>query len=121
MAGYRRAAELVACYADADVFVFPSRTDTFGLVPLEAMACGTPIAAYPVTGPVDVVTPDTGALDEDLEEAVATALKVNRAECRRRALQYDWRVIADRLHESAMTSKGHEGVGESPQWTSGAV
>ena len=119
--GYRRGASLVRCYADADVFVFPSRTDTFGLVMLEAMACGTPVAAYPATGPIDVVTPETGALDEDLEGAVAAALKVNGSECRRVALRYDWRVIADRLHEVMAASSVREVSGESGQLTRGVA
>ena len=58
--------ELADYYSDADAFVFPSKTDTFGLVMLEAMACGTPVAAYPVTGPADVVIDGVnGALDDD--------------------------------------------------------
>ena len=97
--GYRRGAALARCYADADVFVFPSRTDTFGLVMLEAMACGTPVAAYPVTGPIDVVTPETGALDESLSAAVARALEVDRGACRTHALRCGWRDIADILYE----------------------
>ena len=97
--GYRRGAALARCYADADVFVFPSRTDTFGLVMLEAMACGTPVAAYPVTGPIDVVTPETGALDENLSAAVARALEVDRGACRAHALRCGWRDIADILYE----------------------
>ena len=64
---------------------------------LEAMACGTPVAAYPVTGPIDVITPETGALDEDLGTAVAAALDVDRRACRAEALRYDWQVIADRF------------------------
>jgi glycosyltransferase involved in cell wall biosynthesis len=78
-AGYRYGRELADYYADADAFVFPSRTDTFGLVMLEAMACGTPVAAYPVTGPADVVLDGiNGALDADLQRATARALKVDR-------------------------------------------
>lgn len=69
--------ELAEVYASADVFVFPSKTDTFGLVLLEAMACGLPVAAYPVTGPIDVITdPKAGALDEDLHTACLRALEL---------------------------------------------
>jgi len=89
--GYKYGAELAAHVAAADVFVFPSRTDTFGLVLLEAMACGVPVAAYPVTGPIDVVNAGvTGALSEDLHAATLAALKMNRQACRDHALQYTW-------------------------------
>ena len=68
--GYKFGQDLASHVAAADVFVFPSHTDTFGLVMLEAMACGVPVAAYPVTGPVDVVTHgETGILDPDLRKA----------------------------------------------------
>ena len=77
--------------SSADVFVFPSRTDTFGLVMLEAMACGTPVAAYPVTGPIDVVEDGySGALDDDLAQAVQRALALDRDNCRRAALERTW-------------------------------
>jgi len=89
--GMKTGAELVACYQRADVFVFPSRTDTFGLVLLEAMACGTPVAAFPVRGPIDVVKePRAGILDEDLREAAMTALMLDRAEVRGYAERYSW-------------------------------
>jgi glycosyltransferase involved in cell wall biosynthesis len=89
--GYRFGAELVAHLSAADVFVFPSRTDTFGLVMLEAMACGTPVAAFPVTGPIDVVTPGVnGALSADLATAAHAALGIDRDECRRSALTRTW-------------------------------
>lgn len=94
--GYKYGVELAKWYADADVFVFPSRTDTFGLVMLEAMACGTPVAAYPVTGPIDVVREgENGALDDDLRMAVKRALKVSRARCREYALSQNWDQCAD--------------------------
>lgn len=74
-AGIRRGADLADHYRSADVFVFPSRTETFGIVLIEAMACGLPIAGYPVTGPVDVVTrPVLGCVDDDLEKAALCAL-----------------------------------------------
>ncbi len=90
--------ELGRYYDAADVFVFPSRTDTFGLVLLEAMACGCPVAAYPVTGPIDVVTPGvTGVLHDDLREACLQALQLPRARVRLQALRQTWRGIAEEL------------------------
>ena len=93
--GFQHGAALVSAYQEADCFVFPSRTDTFGLVMLEAMACGVPVAAYPVTGPVDVVRPGvTGSLSENLEQAVAEALKLRGEDCRKQALEYSWESAA---------------------------
>jgi glycosyltransferase involved in cell wall biosynthesis len=90
-AGYRHGEDLAAHIAASDVFVFPSRTDTFGLVLLEAMACGIPVAAYPVAGPIDVVRNGvTGVLDEDLREAAIAALEIDPAACRAQALQHSW-------------------------------
>ena len=88
--GPRFGADLAACYAAADVFVFPSRTDTFGLVMIEALACGTPVAAYPVTGPRDVLTPATGAMDDDLATAIAAALTRDRAVCASYGAGFGW-------------------------------
>jgi glycosyltransferase involved in cell wall biosynthesis len=90
-AGMRSGEDLAAYYAASDVFVFPSRTDTFGLVLLEALASGLPVAAYPVTGPLDVVTSkEVGALDEDLLAAVHRARSLDPAACRRFALDHSW-------------------------------
>jgi glycosyltransferase involved in cell wall biosynthesis len=89
--GYRENGALARSYAGADVFVFPSRTDTFGLVLLESLAAGTPVAAFPVTGPIDVVTdPSVGALDEDLRAACLKALDCDRAACRQHAEAWSW-------------------------------
>ena len=87
--------ELAGAYGGADVFVFPSRTDTFGLVMIEALACGTPVAAYPVSGPVDIVTPETGALSERLEDAIAAALRCDRAACAAHGRSFSWERSAD--------------------------
>ena len=84
-------AQLAQLYSAADVFVFPSRTDTFGLVMLEALACGTPVAAFPVQGPQDVVGgSDVAVLDEDLQRAALRALRIDRALCRRFAMAHNW-------------------------------
>jgi glycosyltransferase involved in cell wall biosynthesis len=90
--------ELAEVYAAADVFVFPSRTDTFGLVLLEAMACGLPVAAYPVTGPRDVVG-DSGAgvLHEDLRTACLGALQLRREDAVLRARQFSWRAATEQF------------------------
>jgi glycosyltransferase involved in cell wall biosynthesis len=92
-AGYRFEVELASHLAAADVMVFPSRTDTFGLVNLEAMACGVPVAAYPVTGPIDVIEDGvTGALDVDLARAAERALTLDPRVCRKHALKSGWDV-----------------------------
>ena len=83
--------ELASLYNAADVFVFPSRTDTFGLVLLEALACGCPVAAYPVTGPIDVIgDAPAGALDDDLRTAALRALTIDRKLARAHAERYSW-------------------------------
>ncbi len=90
--GYRHGEALARILAAADVFVFPSLTDTLGLVMLEALACGVPVAAFPVQGPQDVVIDGvTGALDEDLESAVYRALACDPVACREHAEAYSWR------------------------------
>lgn len=77
--GYRTGAELFQCYLDADVFCFPSKTDTFGIVIIEALSQGTPVAAYPVTGPLDIITPGvTGVLDQDLASAIRACKTLER-------------------------------------------
>lgn len=86
--------ELAQAYRAADVFVFPSKTDTFGLVMIEALACGTPVAAYPVTGPVDILTPETGAMAEDLDAAIAQALTRDRADCAAYGRSFTWEASA---------------------------
>jgi glycosyltransferase involved in cell wall biosynthesis len=89
--GAKTGEELAAYYRTADVMVFPSLTDTFGLVLIEAMACGTPVAAFPVRGPIDVVRePGIGALNADLRVAALDALCFDRAVVRRYAERYSW-------------------------------
>ncbi len=93
--GYKFGEDLARHLAAADVMVFPSRTDTFGLVNLEAMACGVPVAAYPVTGPIDVIENGvTGVLDLDLAAAARRALDIDPQACRGQALKSGWDVCS---------------------------
>ncbi|WP_020398002.1 glycosyltransferase family 4 protein [Kordiimonas gwangyangensis] len=112
--------ELAAAYASADVFVFPSKTDTFGLVMIEALACGTPVAAYPVQGPLDVVgrmgkgpngdwPQPIAALDDDLSVATDRALSCERRECAAFALTYDWDTVTDQfLNALSLPADAHD-------------
>lgn len=89
--GFISNAKLPHYYASIDVFVFPSRTDTFGLVILEALACGTPVAAFPAPGPIDILLPGkTGMMSENLKDAALGALKLKRKHCREFAEQCSW-------------------------------
>lgn len=107
--------DLRAIYAAADVFVFPSKTDTFGLVMIEALACGTPVAAFPVQGPLDIIgrdgtgtrplqngqkPPVIGALNDDLKQAIDQALKAKPEDCITYAQYYDW----DQVTEEFLTA-----------------
>ena len=95
--GSRSGAELAAAYRSADVFVFPSLTDTFGLVMAEALACGTPVAAFPVTGPLDVLDERVGAMADDLDVAIAGALTKDRAICAAYAARFSWAASAQQF------------------------
>lgn len=89
--GYKFGKELAQYISASDVFVFPSKTDTFGIVMLEAMACGVPVAAYPVTGPIDVVRNGvSGCLHEDLKQAADCALKLDPKDCVAQAAEFTW-------------------------------
>lgn len=101
--------ELSRCYSAADAFVFPSRTDTFGLVMLEALACGVPVAAFPVAGPLDVFgaagageTP-FGVLDDDLGRAALRALEKSPDACRRHAESHAWDAVTDQFLANIVT------------------
>lgn len=93
--GYRQGVELARAFATASVLVFPSRTDTYGLVMLEALACGTPVAAFPVAGPLDVLEEGvSGVMREDLREACLAALQLDRGQCAALAARQSWRASA---------------------------
>lgn len=96
--GPKHGEALARAYAGADVFVFPSLTDTFGLVILESLACGTPVAAFPVTGPKDVLAESNGkigSVNTDLRAAAIDALTADRLACRQHAERYSWRACAE--------------------------
>ncbi|QFT76336.1 glycosyltransferase family 1 protein [Erythrobacter sp. THAF29] len=88
--GKRTGRELAGCYAGADVFVFPSKTDTFGLVMIEALACGTPVAAFPVPGPIDVLDHTSGAMCDQIERAIDAALLCDSKQCAKYGAGYSW-------------------------------
>lgn len=99
--GSKTGEELARFYSSADVFVFPSKTDTFGLVLLEALASGTPIAAFPVRGPLDVIgNSPVGALNQDLGTAIQSALKISRKDCRHFAEDFSWRKCSEQFVEN---------------------
>jgi glycosyltransferase involved in cell wall biosynthesis len=96
--GAKQGEELARHFAAADVFVFPSLTDTFGLVLLEAMACGVPVAAYPVPGPLDVIgDAPVGCLDKDLSRAIDEALKASPENCRAHAETFSWAACTEQF------------------------
>ena len=104
--GLKRGNELAEYYANADVFVFPSKTDTLGNVILEALACGTPIAAFPVTGPKDILKDSKiNTLDDKLGNSVEKARKVNRNDCREFAMKFTWEDCANEFLDSQIDSK----------------
>ena len=116
--GPKQGEALAQAYASADVFVFPSLTDTFGLVLLEALACGVPVAAYPVSGPKDVLTdPACGALDTDLQAAAIAALDLDREAAS--ALRFSWENSAREFIDNVLTAH-HLGLPERrrllPRW-----
>jgi glycosyltransferase involved in cell wall biosynthesis len=113
-AGPKWGEELTAHYASADVFVFPSRTDTFGLVMLEAMASGVPVAAYPVTGPLDVVRSGvSGILDNDLAKAARAALELDRTKVREDAFRFSWARTAELFVANIASACGFAAAGRS--------
>ena len=107
--GPKHGAELAMTYAAADAFVFPSRTDTFGLVNIEALACGLPVAAFPVPGPIDILGLEgrgihagqrrIGAMDNDLAVAIRRALTADRVAAAAEARHYSWERCTDRFFE----------------------
>ena len=105
--GRKTGLDLAVHLAAADVFVFPSLTDTFGVVLIEAMACGLPVAAFPATGPRDVVIQGkTGWLDNDLKLAVEKALTMDPQECRAHALGFSWSRSVDQFEANLIELSG---------------
>lgn len=106
---------LAGCYAAADVLVFPSRSDTFGLVMIEALSCGTPVAALPVPGPLDVLGAagtgrlgrPVGALDQDLRRAIARALGLAPDACMAEAATYSWAACTDQFMSGLSVAEQH--------------
>ncbi|WP_337269019.1 glycosyltransferase family 4 protein [Oryzifoliimicrobium ureilyticus] len=106
--GVKFGEELAHAYAQADVFVFPSKTDTFGNTILEALASGVPVAAYPVTGPLDIIGDkvSVGALDNDLGKACLAALGASRDEARTLATRYSWEAATEQFITNIRTANG---------------
>ncbi len=121
-AGFRFGEDLARHIAASDVLVFPSLTDTFGLVNLEAMACGVPVAAFPVTGPIDVVDDGvTGALDHDLASAALRALQISPQACRKRALQSGWDACTRQFESNLAACQPHAVTAQQTSILTGAA
>ena len=117
--GYLFGEELARQINSADVFVFPSRSDTFGLVMIEAMACGLPVAAYPVLGPIDVVDDGfSGVLNENLSIAVEGALKLRRVDAKAHAAKFTWSNTAKMLAEHLVPVDGRKVLQKLPERSS---
>lgn len=106
--GLKTGRDLANAYAQADVFVFPSRTDTFGNTILEALASGVPVAAYPVTGPIDIIEPGShaGALHEDLQQACLAALQCSREDARALARKFTWEAASRQFLDNVRIAQG---------------
>ncbi|MNF59694.1 GDP-mannose-dependent alpha-mannosyltransferase [compost metagenome] len=110
--GYLSPDELAEAYRRASVLVFPSRTDTLGLVMLEALACGTPVAAFAVAGPLDVLRQGvSGVMDEDLQRACLQALSLDRRACAAEAQRQSWQVSAQEFLAHQPRLDGAPGTG----------
>ena len=104
--GERTNGELASYFASSDVFVFPSKTDTFGIVIIEALKCGLPVAAYPVAGPKDIFNgTNIGSLNNDLKKAAIEALKSDRSACIEHAKKYTWENCAKIFLNSAVSNR----------------
>ena len=109
-AGVQSGEALARYYCAADVFVFPSKTDTFGIVLIEALACGVPVAAYPEPGPIEVIGgTGAGVISHDLREACLAALRIDRQDALERSQHYSWEACADIFLEAAMENGGLSG------------
>jgi glycosyltransferase involved in cell wall biosynthesis len=115
--GEKTGKDLTSHMAAADVFVFPSLTDTFGVVQLEALACGTPVAAFPVTGPLDVIADHPiGAIDNDLRSACMRALEMSRQTCRSFALGRSWDSSARQFIGNLAELQPSRSIRPAPRW-----
>ena len=108
--GYRHGAALAQAFQQASVLVFPSRTDTYGLVMLEALACGTPVAAFPVAGPLDIVTEQVGAMSEDLTRAIDAARYCDRAACAAYGASFSWEAATQQFLSGLVALEEEEAV-----------
>ena len=109
--GYKYKDDLAQWYSGASCFVFPSKTDTFGIVMIESLACGTPVAAYPVTGPIDLIQNNlNGYVSNDLEYAIQKAVKVNSNSCISFAKKHSWKKVAIQFMEALSPSRNKKDV-----------
>lgn len=109
--GYKYKDDLAQWYSGASCFVFPSKSDTYGIVMIESLACGTPVAAYPVTGPIDVIQNNlNGYLSEDLEYAIQKAIKVNSNSCVSFAKKHSWKKVTNQFLETLTPQRNKKDI-----------